>query len=364
MTTTTTAGGGRTSATKDVAELINRLDAAGVKALVLDLRNNGGGLLSEAIDLTGLFINKGPGGAGEIGDGRSPGRLATRIRRSRYRRSAGRAGFALQRLGLRDRRRRAPELRPGDHHRRPVDPRQGLGPDDRGNEELHRLLARLPDKTGAARLTIQKFYLPNGSSTQNKGIVPDIVLPSVDEYLPIGESDLPHALIWDEIPSTVFSGRPLDQKLVASLRESSQSRLDHMEEFAYLKKGIAWFKDKQERKDISLNLDGRRHQKELDDAFKKAMRAEKEKLSKTNFQYTEINLAPPPPKPVKAEAKTDDESYDEEEPSTDEESGAVKVDIPLRETLRVLSDALTLSKNPTYWADGNAPLTVQISKHG
>ena len=102
----------------------------------------------------------------------------------------------------------------------------------------------MSEKTGAARLTIQKFYLPNGASTQKKGVVPDIVLPSADQYLKIGESDLPNALIWDEIPATVFDGHPLDQKLLAPLRASSQSRLDHLEEFAFLKKGIEWFKAK------------------------------------------------------------------------------------------------------------------------
>jgi carboxyl-terminal processing protease len=231
-------------------------------------------------------------------------------------------------------------------------------------KSISRLLAKLPDKTGAARLTIQKFYLPNGASTQQKGVVPDIVLPSADAYMQIGESNLPNSLIWDEIPSTVFSGHPLDQKLLAPLRASSQSRLDHLEEFAYLKKNIAWFKDKQDHKDISLNLEERRHEKEIDDAFKKAMRAEKDTLAKTDFPYTEFTLGPPLPKPVKAEKKADDESTDDDEVSPDEDPGVTKVDIPLRESLRVLSDTLTLSENPQFWADGNAPLTVQISKNG
>jgi hypothetical protein len=67
---------------------------------------------------------------------------------------------------------------------------------------------------------------------------------------------------------------------------------------------------------------------------------------------------------VKAEKKADDESTDEDEVSPDEDPGVTKVDIPLRESLRVLSDTLTLSENHQFWADGNAPLTVQISKNG
>src|SRR5664280_735364 len=357
------SGEERTSATKDVAELINRLDAAGVKAIVLDLRTNGGGLLSEAIDLTGLFINKGPvvqvksvGGEIQVDSDedtqiRYTGPLAVLV--SRFSASASEiVAGALQNYG------RAIVIGDQSTH--------GKGSVQTIVEmkTVNRMLARLPDKTGAARLTIQKFYLPNGASTQNKGVVPDIVLPSADQYLPIGESDLPHALVWDEIPSTVFNGHPLDQKLLTPLRAASRSRLDHLEEFAYLKKNMEWFKEKQDHKDISLNLEERRHQKELDDVFKKTMRAEKDQLAKTDFPYTEITLGPPAPKPVKADKKADEDSDDEDEFGTDEDTGVTKVDIPLRESLRVLSDALALSKNPQYWADGNAPLTVQVLKNG
>ena len=354
----------RTSATKDVAELINRLDAAGIKALVLDLRNNGGGLLSEAIDLTGLFINKGPvvqvkSVTGEIQVDRDEdtqirytGPLAVLV--SRFSASASEiVAGALQNYG------RAIIIGDQSTH--------GKGSVQTIVEmkNISRLLAHLPDKTGAARLTIQKFYLPNGASTQTKGVIPDIVLPSIDEYMQVGESNLPHALIWDEIPSTTFNGRPLDQKILAPLRAGSQSRLENLEEFAYLKKNIDWFKEKQARKDISLNLDDRLRQKEIDDAFKKAMEAEKGTLAKNDFPFTEITIVPPPPKPVKAEKKADDAGAAEDDLlGTDEDPGVVKMDIPLRESLRVLSDTLALSKNPQYWADGNAPLTVQASKNG
>ena len=94
------------------------------------------------------------------------------------------------------------------------------------------------------------------------------------------------------------------------------------------------------------------------------MRTEKDTLAKTDFPYAEIRLGPPLPKPVKAEKKSDEESADEDELGVEEDSGVAKVDIPLRESLRVLSDALALSKNPQSWADGNAPLTVQMAKSG
>ncbi len=354
----------RTSATKDVAELINRLDAAGIKGLVLDLRRNGGGLLSEAIDLTGLFINKGPvvqvksfSGDIQVDSDEDTqisytGPLAVLV--SRFSASASEiVAGALQNYG------RAVIIGDQSTH--------GKGSVQTIVEmkNVNRMLARLPVKTGAAKLTIQKFYLPNGSSTQNKGVTPDIVLPSVDEYMPIGESDLPHALIWDEIPSTTFNGRPLDPQILVSLRDASKSRQEHLEEFAYLKRSIDWFRQKQEQKEISLNLDERRRLRETDDAFKKTMDAEKDQLAKGDFPYKEFTLVPPPPKPAAAEKKAGaDDSADEDTLSTDEDPGVVKLDIHLRESLRVLADALSLSQNPQYWANGSAPLTVQASKNG
>jgi carboxyl-terminal processing protease len=353
-----------TSATQDVAELIKRLDAAGVKALVLDLRNNGGGLLSEAINLTGLFVDHGPVVQVKAYDGDVQvdkdedtkigysGPLAVLV--SRFSASASEiVAGALQNYG------RAIIIGDQSTHGK------GTVQTIVEMKNANRMLARQPTKTGAVKLTIQKFYLPNGSSTQKKGVIPDIVLPSIDEYMPIGESDLPHALVWDEIPGTSFNGHPLDPKVVASLREASRSRLEHLEEFAYLQKNIDWFKTRKDVKEISLNLDGRTLQKTADDAFKKEMKDEKNQLAKNDFPYKEITLVPPAPKPEKvAPAAKDPDSEDEDTLSTDEDPGIAKVDIPLRESLRVLSDALVLGKNPQYWAEGTAPLTIKVSKNG
>ena len=354
----------RTSATQDVAELINRLDAAGIKALVLDLRRNGGGLLSEAINLTGLFVDKGPvvqvkSFTGEVQVDRDEevsihykGPLAVLV--SRFSASASEiVAGALQNYG------RAIIIGDRSTH--------GKGSVQTIIEmrAVNRLLARLPLKTGAAKLTIQKFYLPNGASTQNRGVTPDIILPSIDEYMPIGESDLPHALIWDEIPSTVFDGHPLAPQVLAPLREASLSRQAHLEEFSYLRKTIDRFRAKQDEKDLSLNLEERQRQKTADDAFKKTMDAERDLLAKTDFPYKEITLVPPAPKPVVAAAKpADGTGTDDDSLSTDDDPGITKLDIPLRESLRVLTDALSLSKNRQYWADGAAPLTAISPKSG
>lgn len=351
----------RTSATRDVAELINRLDAAGIRALVLDLRRNGGGFLSEAVDLTGLFIDQGPvvqvksfSGDVTIDSDEDPqisytGPLAVLV--SRFSASASEiVAGALQNYG------RAVIIGDRSTH--------GKGSVQQIMEmkNLRGALARAP-QTGAIKLTVQKFYLPNGVSTQKKGVTPDIVLPSIDEFLPIGEASLPHALIWDEIRPTRFAGRPIAPKVIESLLGSSQARQNTLGEFTYLRKNIERIKTRLEEKNISLNLEERRRVKEADDAFKKEMDAEKTRLTQDDFPYTEFKLAPDSPKPAPVEEKADEENPGESDPG-EEDPGITEVDIHLRESLRVLVDAVNLSQNPQFWADGAAPLTAQVLKKG
>ncbi|OHE82658.1 MAG: tail-specific protease [Verrucomicrobia bacterium RIFCSPLOWO2_12_FULL_64_8] len=351
----------RTSATQDVADLIKQLNAAGIKGLVLDLRRNGGGLLSEAIEMTGLFIDHGPvvqvkNFSGDVKvDGDDDPRIAysgpLAVLVSRFSASASEiVAGALQNYG------RAVIIGDRSTH--------GKGSVQQVVEmkSVKGALARVP-KTGAAKLTVQKFYLPNGASTQNKGVVPDIVLPSVDEFLPIvGESDLPHALIWDEIRPTRFSGHPLDPHVVTSLQASSQARQEQLEEFSYLRKDIDWLKARQDQKEVPLNLDERHRIKEADDVFKKEMDSEKDRLAKNDYLYKEFTVVPDPPKPAPPEKTAKENEPDEL--STDEDPGIAKVDIHLRESLRVLVDAVNLSTNPHYWVNGSAPLTARVSKNG
>ncbi len=349
------------TATKDVAELIGKLKLQGIKALVIDVRRNGGGLLSEAVDLTGLFISQGP--VVQVKDSLNhitvdsdtdtavayAGPLA--VLTSRFSASASEifAG-ALQNYG------RAVIIGDSTTH--------GKGT-VQAVLEMKNYLPRLSqniDHTGAAKLTVQKFYLPNGSSTQKKGVTPDIILPSINDFLPIGESDLPHALIWDEIKTTAFDGKLLAPTFVKPLLQASRERQDSLEEFAHLKKNIDWFKDRQEHKTISLNLDQRQALKLADDEFKKQMDAERDALALANYPTREVKLdsvltaeatAPKVSPPTIEDGDTD-------APDADAQS---KLDVHLRETLRVVSDALRLNKDPQYSADGRPPITAGPALH-
>ncbi len=356
----------KTSASQDVASLITQLKAAGVKGMVLDLRHNGGGFLGEAINVAGLFIPQGPvvqvvdsTGEKQVDSSENPtvaydGQLA--VLTDRFSASASEiVAGALQSYG------RAIVIGDSSTH--------GKGTVQQVIEmkNLTRELAMSPEKTGAAKITIQKFYLPNGSSTQLKGVVADIALPSVDDVLPIGESSLQHALIWDRKPSAPsFTGQPLDPKVLDSLREKSLARQANLPEFAYLKKDVDWFKSRQEQKLVLLNLGERRKQKASDDAFIKEIKAERDELAKTDYPHTEFWVAPRPPPKVKAPktaddgsvSNPDDDDEDDATLSTDDDEPYPKMDVYLRETMRVVEDAINLGRDHDYWVSNHAPLTV------
>ncbi|HND62646.1 MAG TPA: carboxy terminal-processing peptidase, partial [Opitutaceae bacterium] len=192
-------------------------------------------------------------------------------------------------------------------------------------------------------------------------------LPSIDEFLPIGEASLPHALAWDEIPTSLFDGQPLDTRILQPLREASVARQAKLEEFLYLRKNIDWFKARQDQKTVSLNLDARKKQKESDEAFKKAMDAEKKELARNEFPYREFRVAPAPQPKLKAPKKPDaaanpDEEEDASELSTDNNDAYAKVDVFLRESLRVVNDAIALGKDKQFAADVHAPLAIADRK--
>ena len=198
---------------------------------------------------------------------------------------------------------------------------------------------------------------------QLKGVVPDIVLPSVTNLIPgFGEADLLHALAWEQIPTSVFDGSPLDAKVLTPLRQSSLERQEKLEEFAYLRKNIEWFKARQEQKLISVNLDERKQQKATDDAFRKSMNAEKKLLAKNDYTFKEFRLGPPALPRIKApkkDADKDADADDDDDAVEEENDTYIKNDVHLRETLRVVSDAVSLGTNKADWASDRAPLTAR-----
>lgn len=210
-----------TSTTRDVQKLIKELQAEKIDGLVLDLRNNGGGSLTEAIDLTGLFIKDGPvvqvknsSNKVEVGLDDDPSVVYNGpliVMTNRFSASASEifAG-AIQ-----------------DYHRGVVVGESTYG---KGTVQtvihLNRFLSNEKEPVGDLKLTFQKFYRVTGSSTQNKGVIPDILLPTPLDPEQFGESSSPSALPWDEIKGTLFQKTPLiNATVLASLNKTYKERL-------------------------------------------------------------------------------------------------------------------------------------------
>jgi carboxyl-terminal processing protease len=188
------------STTGDVAKLLQKLMDEGAEGIVLDLRRNGGGSLEEAINLTGLFIKTGPVVQKKLFNGRveeerddNPlvlygGPLL--VLTSRFSASASEiVAGALQDYGR--------ALIVGDKSTHGKGTVQTI-------QELGMVVPNFPVHPGAIKVTVQKFYRASGASTQLKGVVPDMILPSLNNHAEVGEASLENALPWDEIPSARF----------------------------------------------------------------------------------------------------------------------------------------------------------------
>jgi carboxyl-terminal processing protease len=267
--------------TRDVQELLLKLEGRGAKAIVLDLRRNGGGLLSEAIRLTGLFIKDGPVVQVRFENGKVredfdddgglcvyDGPLVVLVSRNSASASEICAG-ALQVLG------RAVIV--GDkttHGKGTVQQTMPLS-------SIRQFMSSLSSdqELGMLKITVQKFYLPDGASTQERGVKSDVVIPGINEFLPIGETDLDHYLPWDSIapalwdPSAVSapSGVKVTSDLITALDAKSAERMAKLPEFDYLNQFIARFKEIDNKKDISVNETLRRKEKDDDKAFRNKM---------------------------------------------------------------------------------------------
>ncbi len=256
----------------NVATLVQRLKQEQVDGIILDLRGNGGGLLDQAVDLTGLFVKREPvvqirqsnGNIDQLGpeDSRPiyDGPLVVMVNKM----SASATEIvaaALQDYG------RAVIVGDQSTHGKgtvqtliPLDQQMPIGfPSDPGSGNL--------------KMTVQKFYRVAGGSTQQKGVVPDIVLPSVLDAFELGETMLPYNLPYDTVPAVHFDDFNLTAPYLSVLRANSAARIAASPDFNYVRQDIAYYKKQVRDSTVSLNEAVRL--KERDDL--KALKAQRKK---------------------------------------------------------------------------------------
>ena len=104
------------------------------------------------------------------------------------------------------------------------------------------------------KITVQQFFRPNGDSTQKRGVLSDIVLPSITNFLYVGESELDYAIDFHKVPKTDFPAVHLvTNDLINKLRKESEQRISQSEDFAKLLKRIEIFRERKKRKSVTLN---------------------------------------------------------------------------------------------------------------
>nr|MBC7611820.1 carboxy terminal-processing peptidase [Pseudopedobacter sp.] len=236
------------STTRDVKLILDSLKNENIDGIVIDLRGNGGGSLTEAIELTGLFIPKGPvvqvkdyRGKVEVDEDEDPSVSWTGpmvIMTDRFSASASEifAG-AIQ-----------------DYGRGIIVGNQTYGKGTvQSAIDMKRVNPDLGDKGGQINLTMGKFYRITGSSTQHRGVTPDVEFPTIFPADKYGESSEPSALPWDEIKSSNYTKYADLSKAIGELKISHDARMKVSHEFTYLLQDISEFKKRDTENSLPLN---------------------------------------------------------------------------------------------------------------
>ena len=247
--------------TSDVRKLLAQMKEKKADALIIDLRENGGGSLTEVIELSGLFIKEGPvvqvrDAFNRIKVHEDPeadksiydGKLMVMV--NRHSASASEIFAAAMQ----------------DYNRAIIVGQQTFG---KGTVQQSRSLNFVydldKDPLGYIQYTIQKFYRINGGSTQLKGVNPDIKFPEIINAAKTGESFEDNALPWDKIPASSYQEAGHARDAVETLTQKHEERVAKNPEFIVVNEDIAIRKDRDERKFMSLNLAERKKENKADE---------------------------------------------------------------------------------------------------
>ncbi|WP_238215200.1 carboxy terminal-processing peptidase [Pseudomonas sp. PAGU 2196] len=298
------------STTRDVKKLLTELQKEKVDGVVIDLRNNGGGSLQEATELTSLFIDKGPTVLVRNSDGRvdvledeNPGAF--------YK---GPLALLVNRLSA-----SASEIFAGamqDYHRALIIGGQTFG---KGTVQTIQ-----PLNHGELKLTLAKFYRVSGQSTQHQGVLPDIDYPSIIDTKEIGESALPEAMPWDTIRPVVKPAADPFKPYLTQLKAQHEARSAKDAEFTYIRDRLALAQKLMNEKTVSLNEQERR--------------ARHDEIEGKQLALENIRRKAKGEEPLKELKKEDEDALPAEDENTKPEDDAY-----LSETGRILLDYLSAS---------------------
>ncbi len=259
------------STTRDVKKLISDLKEQNVDGIIVDLRDNGGGSLQEAIELTGLFIDRGPvvqtkDTRGEIEVNSDPemgvhydGPLAVLVNRLSASASEIFAG-AIQDYG------RGVVIGNQSYGKGTVQQLISLN-----NPYFRRRVIQGDSdaKLGRVKVTMAKFYRVTGASTQHMGVIPDIVFPSRFDVLEYGENHQVNALLWDKIKSSRYKKVADLSAVIPKLAQNYKIRAAANPEFKFLAEDITELQESRKKISISLNEEQRKTERKENETMRK-----------------------------------------------------------------------------------------------
>ena len=249
--------GGSTRCSVDVERLLERLMLEKIDGLMLDLRLNGGGALEEVRRMTGFFTKRQP----VVQVKNTLGQV--QVKESEHRRplydgpmvvmtdKSSASASEILAGALQDQNRAVIVGESSTFGKGTVQQPMDIG------RQMPFFANR--NRAGTLKVTIQKFYRPSGSSTQNQGVVPDIILPSLSDAMEIGEGYLDHALDHDIIrPAPDFE--PLEKKnlFIPRLKQQSSERIKKSKDFAYIMEDVMKERNRRRENSVSLKIDTRR----------------------------------------------------------------------------------------------------------
>ncbi len=238
----------------DMKKEIAKINKEGIKDIILDMRNNGGGSLMDAVDIAGLFIQNGP--VVQVKDG--SGRVQVLSDNDTKTYFDGNLVILVNSFSASATEILAAAMQ--DYHRAIIvgtKSTYGKGTVQRFTDLDRMLPARFNKykELGSLKFTMQKFYRINGGTTQKKGVIPEIVLPDIYSYIDFGEKEEESALPWDEIKSVNFT--PTDNYIpnYPTIIKNSQERLKNSSQFTLLDQRAKLVKQENEETQEPLNFD-------------------------------------------------------------------------------------------------------------
>ena len=316
------------STTRDVKKLVDELVSDGVEGIVIDLRDNGGGSLQEANQLTGLFIEYGP--TVQIRSAESRVWRDGKRRRSQY--YEGPLAVMINRLSA-----SASEIFAGaiqDYGRGIIVGEQSFG---KGTVQ-----SLVPLQEGQLKITESKFYRVSGGSTQHRGVVPDINYPSLFDPEKIGESALDNALAWDQIAPTRFNRYNNYDSIIPTLASLHNARAANDPDYQFLQDQVDLAQGARAISVLPLQQSGRIAMRDEQEALALAIE-NKRRLSKglepLETLDTDDDVPESTPTVSNEETALPHNEFEVEDAADDE---AATPDVLLLETGKILVDSISL----------------------